>query len=152
MNTITLYGRLGKDAEKKILTSGQSVLNLVLATNTQKAGVKETIWWRVSVWGDRFKSMEPYLKKGSALMVTGNMHYPRIYQDTSGTNQLSLDVTAYNIKFSPFGGLAEEETKTVQSSIDSPESLGRPQQGQNEADLSEVFDEKHAFKEDEMPF
>lgn len=146
MNIITLYGRLGKDTEKKILPSGQSVLNLVLATNTQKAGVKETIWWRISVWDDRFKSMEPYLKKGSALIVTGIMHCPRIYQDASGANQLSLDVTAHSIKFSPFGGLAKEENKDSQSQMSSSES--RPQQGQS----SEVFNENYAFKDDEIPF
>jgi len=152
MNIITLCGRLGKDPEKKILPSGQSVLNLVLATNTKKAGVKETIWWRVSIWGDRFKSMEPYLKKGSALMVTGNMHYPRIYRDVDGVNgknQLSLEVTAHSIKFSPFGGLAEEATKGTQNL---KEAVKSPQQGQNTDDLSEVFNEKHAFKEDEIPF
>lgn len=147
MNTITLYGRLGKDAEKKILPSGQSVLNLVLATNHRRGEVEETIWWRISVWGNRFKAIESYLKKGSALIVTGTMHYPRIYQDASGANQLSLDVTAHSIKFSPFGGLAKEETKASQSHMSSSE--GRPRQGQN----SEVFNEKHSFKkDDEIPF
>lgn len=146
MNIITLYGRLGKDAEKKILPSGQSVLNLVLATNHRRGGVEETIWWRISIWDDRFKAIESYLKKGSALIVTGTMHYPKIYQDASGANQLSLDVTAHSIKFSPFGGLSEEKTKASQSHMNHHE--GRPQQGQS----SEVLNENYAFKDDEIPF
>ena len=152
MNIITLCGRLGGNAEKKILPSGQSVLNLILATNTQKAGVKETIWWKVSIWGDRFKAMEPYLKRGTAVIVTGTMHYPRIYRNVDGVdgkNHISLEVTAHNIKFSPFAGLAEEATGGVQNL---KEAVKSTQQGQNSDDLSEVFNEKHAFKEDEMPF
>ena len=147
MNTITLCGCLGRDAESKIFDSGQRVLNLTLATNIRKGGKEETLWWRVSVWGDRFKNMEPYLKKGSALIVVGTMHYPRIYQDQDGMNQVSLDVTAHNIKFSPFGGLAEQETQATQTTSSSKD-IGQAQQGQgNSEDISEVFD-KHYGLED----
>ena len=144
MNTITLCGRLGRDAESKIFDSGQRVLNLTLATNIRKDGKEETLWWRVSIWGDRFKHMYPYLKKGSALIVLGTMHYPRIYQDQDGVNQFSLEVTAHNIWFSPFGGLVAEETQATQT----PKTLGRPQQGQGGSeDISEVFDKHYGIKE-----
>lgn len=149
MNTITLCGRLGRDAEQKILDSGQRLLNLNLATNIRKGGNEETLWWRITVWGDRFKAMEPYLKKGAALIVVGLMHYPRIYQDHEGNNQASLEVTAHNIKFSPFGGKAEEETQASQepANTTTPESLGQAQQGQNNSD-----DFSSVFKDEEMPF
>ena len=147
MNTITLCGRLGRDAESKIFDSGQRVLNLSLATHFQRGEKEETLWWRVSVWGDRFKQMEPYLKKGSALIVVGTMHYPRIYQDQDGTNQLSLDVTANNIKFSPFGGLPEQETQATQTTSSSKD-IGQAKQGQgNSEDISKVFDENYGLED-----
>lgn len=151
MNTITLCGRLGRDADSKIFDSGQRVLNLTLATNIRKGSKEEALWWRISIWGDRFKHMEPYLKKGSALVVVGLMHYPRLYQDQDGVNQLSLEVTAHNIKFSPFGGLAEQETQATQTS--SSKDIGQAKQGQgNSEDISKVFDENYGFKDNKPPF
>lgn len=151
MNTITLCGRLGRDAEEKTLDSGQRLLNLNLATSIRRAGNEETLWWRVTIWGDRFKNMEPYFKKGSALIVVGSLNYPRIYQDQNGTNQASLEVTAHNISFSPFGGSATQE---IQGSQSYPQ-MSQPQQGQakvDDNDLSNAFDEKYGFKDDEIPF
>ena len=63
MNTITLYGRLGKDAEIQFLPSGLRVVILSLATNTKKAGMDQTIWWSVTVWGDQFKIYGTLLQK-----------------------------------------------------------------------------------------
>ena len=149
MNTITLYGHLGKDAEPKVLESGQRLINLRLATNIRKAGSDETLWWRVTGWGDRFKNLEPYLKKGTALIIVGTMQPPRTFQDQEGKSQVSLDVTAHNISFSPFGGKSDE-TQDSQGSQE-PTTAKQPQQGQAKAtsydDLSNVFS-----KDDEIPF
>jgi single-strand DNA-binding protein len=148
MNIITLCGRLGRDAEGKVLESGQRVVNLNLATSRKRTGNEETLWWRITLWGDQFKKMEPYLKKGSALMVVGSMQYPRIYQDQNGTNQISLEVTAHNISFNPFR--PEEETQGSQAQTPSTKPQ---QQGQAQSDtVSKAFDEKYAFKDDEIPF
>lgn len=157
MNTITLCGRLGRDAEEKTLDSGQRLLNLNLATSRKKGGSEETLWWRVTVWGDRFKNMEPYFKKGSALIVVGSFNYPRIYQDQNGTNQASLEVTAHNISFSPFGGAATQENQGTSPSMQMAQphqEMGQPQQGQAPVvnDSSIALDEKYGFKEDEIPF
>ncbi len=141
MNTITLCGRLGRDAEIKILDSGQRALNLTLATNIRKGGKEETLWWRVTMWGDRFKQMEPYLKKGSALIIVGTMHYPRIYQDQDGINQISLNATAHNIRSSPSGGLADQETQETQ--ISSSTDAGQVQQGQGGSEAIPEVCDKH---------
>ena len=44
MNTITLCGRLGVDAEIKILDSSQRALNLILYTNIRKMGKNKARW------------------------------------------------------------------------------------------------------------
>nr|VFK39681.1 MAG: single-strand DNA-binding protein [Candidatus Kentron sp. SD]VFK47145.1 MAG: single-strand DNA-binding protein [Candidatus Kentron sp. SD]VFK81154.1 MAG: single-strand DNA-binding protein [Candidatus Kentron sp. SD] len=147
MNTITLYGHLGQDVEQKVLESGQRLINLRLATNIRKGGNDETLWWRVTAWGDRFKNLEPYLKKGTALIIVGTMQPPRTFQDQEGKSQVSLDVTAHNISFSPFGGKSDE-TQDSQGSQE-PTTAKQPQQGQAKATS---YDEKHAFKDDEIPF
>ena len=103
MIIVEIAGRLGRDAETRFTQSGQKVTTLTVATNVRKAGKDETVWWRVTIWGDRFDKMMPYLKKGSAVIVIGEMNKPEIWTDKEGRPQVSLEITAEIIRFSPFG-------------------------------------------------
>ena len=103
MAIIHIAGHLGSDPEQRVTPSGQKVITLRVATNIRKGGKDETVWFRVTVWGDRFDKMLPYLKKGSAVMVVGRLDKPEIYTDKEGRPQVSLNVTAEMIEFPPFG-------------------------------------------------
>lgn len=103
MIIIQIAGRLGRDVETRFTPSGQKVTTLTVATNVRKGGKDETVWWRVTVWGDRFDKMMTYLKKGSAVIVVGEMGKPEIWTDKEGRPQVSLELTAEMIRFSPFG-------------------------------------------------
>lgn len=103
MNFIIIAGHLGADPETRFTPSGQKVVSFRVAVNIRKSGKEETIWYRITIWGDRFEKMLPYLKKGSAVIVSGELGKPEIYNDREGRQQVSMDITAENIRFSPFG-------------------------------------------------
>lgn len=103
MIIIQIAGRLGKDPESRFTPSGLKVTTITVATNVRKGGKDETVWWRVTIWGDRFDKMMQYLKKGSAVVVVGEMNKPEIWTDKEGRPQVSLELTAEIIRFSPFG-------------------------------------------------
>lgn len=103
MIIVEIAGRLGKDAETRFTPSGQKVTTLTVATNVRKSGKEETVWWRVTIWGERFDKLMPYLKKGSAIIVVGEMGKPDIWTDKEGRPQVSLELTAEIIRFNPFG-------------------------------------------------
>lgn len=103
MNIIHIAGHLGADPEVRFTASGQKVTGLRIAVNTRKSGKEETIWYRITIWGDRFDKMMPYLKKGSSIIVIGTLHKPEIYTDKEGRQHVSLEITAEMIQFSPFG-------------------------------------------------
>jgi single-strand DNA-binding protein len=103
MNIIHLAGHLGDDPEERFTPSGQKVINLRVAVHSRRRGEDTTTWYRVTIWGDRFDKMLPYLKKGSAVIVIGDLHKPEVYTDREGKAQVSLEVTAEAIRFSPFG-------------------------------------------------
>lgn len=103
MNLIEIAGFLGADAEERFTATGKRVVSLRLAAKTRHNGQDDTIWWRVNIWGDRFDKMLPYLKKGSAIIVLGEMSKPEIYTSKDGSSQISMSMTAEMIKFSPFG-------------------------------------------------
>lgn len=103
MNFGNLAGHLGADPEVRYTSSGKKVTTLRLATRARKGGNDETIWWRVTIWGEQFDKMIPYLKKGSPLVVFGEIQKPEIFTDREGKPQISMDITATHIQFSPFG-------------------------------------------------
>ncbi len=103
MNYLTIAGHLGADPEVRFTSSGKKVTTLRVATRTRRANADDTIWYRVSVWGDQFDKMMPYLKKGSAIVVFGELQKPEIFTDRDGKPQISLNISASQIQFSPFG-------------------------------------------------
>jgi single-strand DNA-binding protein len=114
MIVVQIAGRLGKDPETRFTSSGQKVTNLTVATNVRKGGKEETVWWRVTIWGDRFDKMMAYLKKGSAVIVVGEMGKPEIWTDKEGKPQVTLEITAEIIRFSPFGSGERQEQGATQ--------------------------------------
>lgn len=105
MNFIHIAGNLGADPEVRYTSSGKKVTNMKVATRSRRGKNSEdlTIWWRVTVWGEQFDKMMSYLKKGSAVMVYGDVHKPEIFNDREGKPQVSMEITAAHLEFSPFG-------------------------------------------------
>lgn len=103
MNQITIAGHLGADPEVRFTSSGKKVTTLRVAARARRSGKDETIWWKVSVWGEEFDKIMPYFKKGSPIIVVGELSKPEIFTDREGRPQVSMNITAQNIMFSPFG-------------------------------------------------
>lgn len=138
MNFIQIAGHLGADAETRFTPNGNKVTNLRIATNVRRGGKDETMWWKVTIWGDKFDKMLPYLKKGSAVIIYGELNKPEIYTDKDGNPQVTLTITAEVIKFSPFGkgegqkGTGEGSSYGTQESPYAGAGYGQPQQGHNQ--------------------
>ena len=169
MNRVFLPGRLGRDPETGYTSSGQKVTTMRLAVSRRRGGQEETLWWRVTVWGDRFDKMMTYLKKGSALIVIGEMDKPQIYTDRDGNPQVSLNVTATDLSFAPFGRPADMQPSGGESrgegmqrgleegSTHRDVSAGEEQNEQSRSSAPTSgsgvdFSESQSFSEDEIPF
>ena len=104
MNFTQIAGHLGADPEVRFTSNGKKVTTLRVATRARRSqNNEETIWWTVSIWGDQFEKMIPYFKKGSPIIVFGEMHKPRLFNDREGKPQVAMEITASHIEFSPFG-------------------------------------------------
>lgn len=107
---IIITGNLGRDPESRYTPSGQAVTSFSIAdsrTYTTAGGetVKETTWFKVSVWGKQAEACNQYLKKGSKVYVEGRMTpdkatgAPRIYTKGDGTPASSFEVNASTVQF-----------------------------------------------------
>lgn len=108
MVILHLMGHLGADPEMRYTPGGQKVWNLRLATKSRKGGQDETIWWRITIWGDQFDKMLGYFKKGSPIYVIAEMNKLETYTDKSGIAQVSYEATARSLHFPPFGDSKQE--------------------------------------------
>ena len=79
MNFLTIAGHLGADPEVRFISSGKKVTTMRVATNTRRNGADDTIWWRVTIWGEQFDKMIAFFKKGSAIVVFGELQKPEIF-------------------------------------------------------------------------
>jgi len=105
MNQMMIAGHLGADPEVRFTSSGQKVTTLRVGARARRGSSKadETIWWKVTVWGEQFDKMISYLKKGSSIIVFGELSKPEIFTDREGKPQVSMNITATSLQFSPFG-------------------------------------------------
>jgi single-strand DNA-binding protein len=150
MNQITIAGHLGADPEVRFTSSGQKVTTLRVAARARRGAKDETIWWKVTVWGEQFDKMMAYFKKGSAIIVVGELSKPEIFTDREGRPQVSMNITASNLMFSPFG--KQENSSSTHDSHESGShgemahapALEHAALGQGKIDTS--------FNEDEIPF
>jgi single-strand DNA-binding protein len=98
--------------------SGQTVTSFSVATNRRYTAsngeaVKETTWFRVSVWGKQAESCNTYLKKGSKVLIEGRLNPdretggPRTFTRQDGTPGASYEVTAFTVRFLSARGAEE---------------------------------------------
>ena len=107
---LIIVGNLGNDPEMRYTPSGQGVTNFSVASNrafTDSNGqsVKETVWFRISVWGKQAESCNQYLTKGKMVLIEGELRpdrdtgRPRIWTTKDGKPSASYDVYARNVRF-----------------------------------------------------
>ena len=107
---LVIIGNLGRDPEMRYTPSGQAVTNLNIATNRQYTAnngerVKETTWFRVSVWGNQAENANKYLRKGSKVLVEGRLTQdpatggPRVWTAQDGSPRASFEMTAQVVQY-----------------------------------------------------
>lgn len=126
---IQIAGHLGQDPETRYTPNGQKVTTMRVATTIKRGGKEKTVWWKITMWGDRFDRKLTYLKKGSAVIVWGEMGMPDIYQDREGNPQTSFEIIAEHVGFSPFGGGKGERPAGDEEGSEAPAAYASNHQG-----------------------
>jgi single-strand DNA-binding protein len=115
MNSITVAGTLGKDAEVKYLANGDALCNFSVADSMGRD--KGTIWWNCGLYGKRAESLSQYLLKGQAVTVTGSVS-EREWTDKEGNKRKSMDVRVNDIALQ--GGRKDAEPQQRQAPRPAP--------------------------------
>jgi single-strand DNA-binding protein len=100
LNHVTLIGRLTRDAEYKVIPSGQAVCNFSIAVNRRKKNgddwADEANYFDIVLWGKQADSLNRYLVKGKQIAVDGELRQDRWQQE--GQNRSKVVVSANNVQ------------------------------------------------------
>jgi single-strand DNA-binding protein len=99
--TVGCTGRLGGEAELRYLNSGKALLTFSIAvdqdyTATDDRPAPETLWVKVTAWGELAETLGAQLHKGSAVYVEGRLRLDR-WQGKDGEPRCGLSVSAWRV-------------------------------------------------------
>lgn len=131
MNSITIAGQLGRDAEQRFLPNGDAVASFSVADSQGKD--KTTIWWNCSLFGKRAEALGQYLIKGQSVTIVGNVSQ-REYTDKDGNKRTSMDVRVNDVALQ--GGKREgtSPVKTPSGKVGYVRTAGKPASGFDDMD------------------
>jgi single-strand DNA-binding protein len=100
MNHVSIIGRLTRDAEYKMLPSGQAVCNFSIAYNRRRKNgdtwEDEPNYFDIALWGKQADAINRYLIKGKQVAVDGELRQDRWQQD--GQNRSKVVISATNVQ------------------------------------------------------
>lgn len=73
MKSIVIGGNIGKDAVTRNTQQGDKVTGFSVAVEERAGQEKRTIWFDVSIWGNRGEKLAQYLTKGTKVTVAGDL-------------------------------------------------------------------------------
>ena len=99
MNTVTIIGRAGQDAEIKYFESGKVKTSFSLAVNRWDAKTKEEVtdWYNIEVWDKQAEFAGEYIKRGRQVAVDGRINISK-WNDASGDTRERYLIVANNIR------------------------------------------------------
>lgn len=95
MSIVHISGRIGRDAEVRNV-SDQQVANFSVAENIGFGDAKKAQWWSCALWGNRAAKLAPYLTKGSAVTVCGEVTV-REYDGKDGVRKWELSCRVLDV-------------------------------------------------------
>lgn len=103
MNKVFLSGRLAQDPELKTFSSGSLLCNIIVCTTDSYKGSngewkENSEWHRCVAWGKRGEAIAKHLKKGSPILVEGQLK-TRSWEDKNGVKRYTTEIHTTNVEF-----------------------------------------------------
>jgi single-strand DNA-binding protein len=90
VNSISLVGRVGTDAEIRYFESGSMVANCTIAVRSGRKtqdGNDDPDWFKLEMWAKTAEIAAQYVKKGGLIGITGALKFDRWNDRTTGESR-----------------------------------------------------------------
>lgn len=118
-NQVIIAGNLGTDPQCNTLQNGTSVATISVGTNESykdaNGQVQERVeWHRVVFWSKLADVVRQYLRKGSAVLVSGKLR-SRKYTDQTGAERTVTEIIANELVMLPSGNNQPQQQNSWQN-------------------------------------
>lgn len=114
MKNITIAGNIGRDAVLRTTQGGDQVSGFPVAVDDGYGDKKRTLWFDVSLWGQRAIALTPHLTKGTKVAVSGDL------STREHEGKMYLTVRANEVTLQGGGEKQEREASSQSQSKPSP--------------------------------
>lgn len=147
INRVVLVGRITKDVDHRVTTSGASVVSFTLAVNrnfTSASGEREADFINCVTWRASADFMKNYVKKGNLLAVDGRMQ-TRNYEDNDGRTVYITEVVADSVQLL--------ESRSSNQGDNSGQYRNKYEENQSNDAQDELYEStKNLIADDDLPF
>ena len=152
LNKVFLIGNLTADPELRTTPSGQSVMEVRVATNrtwTDKAGARQSQaeFHSVIIWGRQAEVVKQFLTKGSSIFIEGRLQ-TRNWDDKQGIKHWKTEVVCERMQLGP------RSMKSTQAPDGEQEKSGKSDEPRGQSEEIPVIDidDAEEIKAEDLPF
>ena len=113
MNSIKIQGRLTKDPEQKVGSSGAEYVKFTVAVDRKRSKEKAVDYFDCTAFQQTGAFVAKYFAKGDGILVSGRMESDK-FTDKEGKNRTTWGVSVEDVEF-PLGKGRSEQSNTVPS-------------------------------------
>lgn len=98
-NSCTFTGRVGADPQCRYFDDGKSIASFRIAVDqyAKKGSDKpDPIWIKVNVWGKRAQTIADHVKKGTSILVSGELGIETYERDGEKRTAVTLNCSQFN--------------------------------------------------------
>ena len=125
MNKFQFLGRLTKNVEERLTTSGSTVASFDIAVNSRfadESGNRATDFFKIVAFGKTSEFVAKYFKKGKQVLVEGRIQN-RTWQDENGQKRYATDFIADQVYFADSSDKAPVEDTGTYITVDDTSDL-----------------------------
>lgn len=130
INSINVSGNVGKDCELRVTQNGKNIASFSIAVTQGYGEHEKTSWLTCRIFGKTAEGLQPYIKKGDLITVSGE--YVTEEWEKDGVKRLSPTIIVNQVQLQRKGNNQQQQR---------PNPVKQPTQTQSED-----------FIEDDIPF
>ena len=111
MNSIKIQGRLTKDPEQKVGSSGSEYVKFTVAVDRKRSKDKAVDFFDCTAFQQTGAFVAKYFAKGDGIIVSGRMESDK-FTDKEGMKRTTWGITVEEVEF-PLGKGRSEQSNTV---------------------------------------
>lgn len=98
MLLVTIAGRIVRDGTLRYTSEGKPVLGFTVVTDVGFGDNRHGVYVNCSLWGKRAESLDPYIKKGTQVTVTGNGDLRKWQTEQSSGSEITCQVQELSLQ------------------------------------------------------